>query len=178
MMVLKKKQNIWMAFLAIVLISNYSLYNTGFGMSILPADTAGVVFGSLLDFIVVIPVLFMLYKRKFSIKYAIVLAATGCIAARFIIPMDHLQPYVAVTWAGFAVEGALIVIELLFVTTLVYYLPKILADVRASSLPDIFLFHKQLKNMLQSIGLYRCCVQIYSFFTTDLQVGSEKNGRD
>ncbi|UDK97411.1 beta-carotene 15,15'-monooxygenase [Lysinibacillus sphaericus] len=140
MMVLKKKQNIWMAFLVVVLISNYSLYNTGLGMSILPAETAGVVFGSLLDFIVVIPVLFMLYKRKFSIKYAIVLAATGCIAARFIIPMDHLQPYVAVTWAGFAIEGALIVTELLFVTTLVYYLPKIIADVRASSLPDIFSF--------------------------------------
>jgi hypothetical protein len=140
MIALKKKQNIWLVFLFVVLISNYSLYNTGLGLSILPAETAGVVLGSLIDFIIVIPVLFMLYKRKFSVKQAIVLAASGCIAARFIIPIDHLQPFVAVTWAGFVVEGALIVIEVLFVTTLVYYMPKILRDVRASALPDIFSF--------------------------------------
>ncbi|MFJ7662674.1 beta-carotene 15,15'-monooxygenase [Lysinibacillus sp. NPDC097162] len=140
MIALKKKQNIWLVFLLIVLISNYSLYNTGLGLSILPAETAGVVVGSLLDFTIVIPVLFMLYKRKFSVKQAIVLAASGCIAARFIIPIDHLQPFVAVTWAGFAIEGALLVIELVFVTTLVYYMPKILRDVRVSALPDIFSF--------------------------------------
>ncbi|MGE7840896.1 beta-carotene 15,15'-monooxygenase [Lysinibacillus sp. NPDC093712] len=140
MIALKKKQNIWLVFLVVVFISNYSLYNTGLGLSILPAETAGVVVGSLLDFIIVIPVLFMLYKRKFSVKQAIVLSASGCIAARFIIPIDHLQPFVAVTWAGFAVEGALIVIEVVFVTTLVYYMPKILRDVRVSALPDIFSF--------------------------------------
>lgn len=140
MIALKKKQNIWLAFLLVVLISNYSLYNTGFGLGILPAETAGVVLGSLIDFIVVMPVLFMLYKRKFSVKQAIVLAAAGCIVARFIIPIDHLQPYIAVTWAGFAVEGAIIAIEVLFITTLVYYMPKIVADVRASELPDMFSF--------------------------------------
>ncbi len=140
MVALKEKRNIWLVFLFVVLISNYSLYNTGIGVSILPAETAGVVLGSLLDFIIVMPVFMMLYKRKFSIKQAIILAASGCIAARFIIPIDHLQPFVAVTWAGFAIEGALIVIEVLFVTTLVYYMPKILADVRASALPDIFSF--------------------------------------
>ncbi|MFJ7666158.1 beta-carotene 15,15'-monooxygenase [Lysinibacillus sp. NPDC097195] len=135
-----KKQHIWLAFLFIVFISNYSLYNTGLGTTVLPVETAGVVLGSLIDLIVVMPLLFMLYKRKFSIKQAIILAAAGCIAARFIIPIQHLQPFVAVTWAGFAIEGAIIVIEVVFVVTLFYYMPKILAAVRASTLPDIFAF--------------------------------------
>jgi len=139
-MIALQKQHIWLTLLFVVFISNYALYNTGLGLSILPVETAGVVLGSLIDLIVVMPLLFMLYKRKFSIKQAILLAAAGCIAARFIIPIHHLQPFVAVTWAGFVVEGAFIAIEVLFVVTLFYYMPKILADVRASALPDIFSF--------------------------------------
>lgn len=139
-MIALQKQHIWLTLLLIVFISNYALYNTGLGLSILPDVTAGVVLGSLIDLIVVIPLLFMLYKRKFSIKQAILLAAAGSICARFIIPIHHLQPFIAVTWAGFVVEGAFIVMEVLFVVTLFYYMPKILADVRASALPDIFSF--------------------------------------
>lgn len=139
-MIALQKQHIWLTLLLVVFISNYALYNTGLGLSILPVESAGVVLGSLIDLIVVMPLLFMLYKRKFSIKQAILLAAAGCIAARFIIPIHHLQPFVAVTWAGFVVEGAFIAIEVLFVVTLFYYMPKIVADVRASALPDIFSF--------------------------------------
>ena len=73
MMVLKSKQNIWLALLLVVLASNYTLYNTGFGTSLLPIETNGVVMGSLIDCIVVVPVLFMLYKGKFSLKQAILL---------------------------------------------------------------------------------------------------------
>ncbi len=141
-MIVKRKQNIWLAFLLVVLASNYTLYNTGVGSSILPLETKGVVMGSLIDFVVVMPVLLMLYKGKFSLKQAILLAAFGCIAARFIIPMEHLQPYVAVTWAGFAIEGAVLLVEIFLVATLVRYLPKILVDVRGSSLPDLFSFSK------------------------------------
>ena len=99
--------------------------------------------GSLIDCIVVVPVLFMLYKGKFSLKQAILLV-TGCIVARFIIPMEHLQPYVAVTWAGFAIEGSIILLEIILVATLVRYLPKILGSAR-SSLPDLFSFSKAVE---------------------------------
>ncbi|WP_025116114.1 hypothetical protein [Lysinibacillus fusiformis] len=148
MKVIRKKQNIWLAFLFIVLVSNYTLYNTGFGSSILPIETNGVVLGSLIDLIVIIPVLWMLYKGKFSLKQAILLAATGCIAARFIIPIEHLQPFVAVTWAGFAIEGMIIVLEILLIATLVCYLPRVLADVRASTLPDLFSFSKAVEKQI------------------------------
>ncbi|WP_144787537.1 beta-carotene 15,15'-monooxygenase [Lysinibacillus fusiformis] len=148
MMVIRKKQNIWLAFLFIVLVSNYTLYNTGFGSSILPIETNGVVLGSLIDLVVIIPVLWMLYKGKFSLKQAILLAAIGCIAARFIIPIEHLQPFVAVTWAGFAIEGMIIVLEILLIATLVRYLPRVLADVRASTLPDLFSFSKAVEKQI------------------------------
>ncbi|WP_409369840.1 beta-carotene 15,15'-monooxygenase [Lysinibacillus sp. 38-6] len=139
-MIALQKQHIWLALLFVVFISNYALYNTGLGLSILPVETTGVVLGSLIDLIVVMPLLMMLYKRKFSIKQAILLAAAGCIAARLIIPIHHLQPFVALTWAGFVVEGVFIAIEVLVVVTLFYYMPKIVADVRASALPAIFSF--------------------------------------
>ncbi|XKO53861.1 beta-carotene 15,15'-monooxygenase [Lysinibacillus fusiformis] len=145
MMVLRKKQNIWLALLFIVLVSNYTLYNSGLGSVILPIETNGVVLGSLIDLVVVIPILWMLYKGKFSLKQSILLVAIGCIAARFIIPIEHLQPFVAVTWVGFALEGIMIVLEILLIATLVRYLPRVLADVRASSLPDIFSFSKAVE---------------------------------
>jgi len=148
MIALKKKQNIWLAFLFMVLVSNYMLYNTGLGSSILPIETNGVVLGSLIDLVVIVPVLWMLYKGKFSLKQAIFLAAFGCIAARFIIPLEHLQPFVAVTWAGFAIEAILILLEIFLVATLVRYLPRILDDVRASSLPDLFSFSQAVEKQI------------------------------
>lgn len=148
MMVLRKKQNVWLALLFIVLVSNYTLYNSGLGSVILPIETNGVVLGSLIDLVVIIPVLWMLYKGKFSLKQAILLAAIGCIAARFIIPIEHLQPFVAVTWAGFAIEGMMIVLEIFLIATLVRYLPRVLADVRASSLPDLFSFSKAVEKQI------------------------------
>ncbi|MGE7093071.1 beta-carotene 15,15'-monooxygenase [Lysinibacillus sp. NPDC048646] len=145
MIALNKRQNRWLVFLLVVLASNYTLYNTGIGLSILPAESKGVVIGSLIDFLIVMPVLFMLYKRKFSVKQAILLAATGCIAARFIIPLEHLQPFVAVTWIGFAIEGTIILLEISLIASLICYMPKILADVRGSALPDLFSFPKAVE---------------------------------
>lgn len=145
MVVLKKKENIWLAFLLVVLASNYMLYHTNFGVSLIQKEAQGVVVGSLIDFVIVMPVLCMLYKRKFTVKQAIVLAATGCIMARFIIPMEHLKPFVAVTWAGFAIEGVLLLLEVVLIVTFVWYMPNILKDVRASAVPDLFSFAKSVE---------------------------------
>ena len=145
MVALKKKENIWLAFLLFVLASNYMLYNTHFGLTLIEGEAQQVVVGSLVDFVLVMPVLCMLYKRKFTVKQAILLAATGCIIARLIIPMEYLKPFVAVTWAGFAIESALVLLEVLLVVTLVRYMPKILKDVRESALPDLFSFAKSVE---------------------------------
>ncbi|MFJ7735561.1 beta-carotene 15,15'-monooxygenase [Lysinibacillus sp. NPDC097287] len=165
MVTLKKKQNVWLAFLLLVLAGNYMLYNTSLGLSILKGESQGVVVGSLIDFVVVMPVLFMLYKKKFSVKQAIVLAAAGCIAARFIIPIEYLEPFVAVTWGGFAVEGALVLFEVLLVVTLVRYMPKILADVRASALPDLFSFAKSVEQHAPKHPIIQIiCAEFHMFY--------------
>lgn len=165
MVALKKKQNVWLAFLLLVLAGNYMLYNTSLGLSILKGESQGVVVGSLIDFVVVMPVLFMLYKKKFSVKQAIILAAAGCIAARFIIPIEYLEPFVAVTWVGFAVEGALVLFEVLLVVTLVRYMPKILADVRSSALPDLFSFAKSVEQHAPKHPIIQIiCAEFHMFY--------------
>lgn len=165
MVALKNKKNIWLAFLLVVLASNYTLYNTGVGLSVIQGESQGVVVGSLIDFVVVMPVLFMLYKRKFSVKQAVLLAATGCIAARFIIPMEYLKPFVAVTWVGFAIEGALVLLEVLLVVTLVFYIPRILADVRASALPDLFSFAKSVEQRVPKHPIIQIiCAELLMFY--------------
>ena len=140
MMVIEKGRPLWVSLFVLVLLSNFMLYNTQFGANILPEETKGVVLGSLLDLIIILPLLFMLSQRKFSIKAAIVVAAAGCIFARFIIPAHMLAPFAAITWAGIAVEAALVLFELLLIVTFVRYLPKIIASVKESTLPTTFAF--------------------------------------
>ena len=165
MVALKKKKNVWLAFLLLVVASNYMLYNTGFGLSVIKGESQGVVIGSLIDFVVVMPVLFMLYKKKFSVKQAILLAATGCIAARFIIPMEYLKPFVAVTWVGFAIEGALVLFEVLLIVTLVFYMPKIIADVRTSSSPDLFAYANSVEQHAPKYPIIQIiCAELLMFY--------------
>ena len=165
MVALKKKENIWLAFLLVVLASNYMLYHTNFGGSLIQKEAQGVVVGSLIDFVIVMPVLCMLYKRKFTVKQGIVLAATGCIVARFIIPMEHLKPFVAVTWAGFAIEGALLLLEVVLIVTFVCYMPTILKDVRESAVPDLFSFAKSVEVRIPKQPLIQMiCAECLMFY--------------
>lgn len=147
--------------LLMVLLSNIVLYNTQLGTNMLPAETKGVVFGSLLDLIIVLPILFMLSQRKFSIKTAILTAATGCILARVLIPNPMLKPFMAVTWAGVAIEVVIIAFELMLIVTFVRYLPKILSSVKESRLPTSFAFPEAVNQYVKRIPLFKCFAQNY-----------------
>lgn len=140
MTAVSKGNKIWLILLFLVLTSNFVLYNTSFGVSILPDEPRGVVIGSLFDLIFISPLLYMLYKKKFDVKLAIALIATGCIIARFFIPKPFLQPFIAVTWVGIAVEAAIVLFEILLIITFVRYLPKIVRKVKESELPILFSF--------------------------------------
>lgn len=107
----KTRINFWLVLLLLVLVSNWMLYKTHLGSMILTEETNPVVIGSLLDFIVIAPILFMLYKKKFSWKMAVGLIATGCIAAKLIIPARYLQPFDAITWTGIGLEVAIVPIR-------------------------------------------------------------------
>ena len=83
---IEKGRPVWLGMLLLVLASNVMLYQTQLGMSILPEETKGVVLGSLFDLIIMLPLFFMLTMQKFSVKTAILIAAFGCVLAKFIVP--------------------------------------------------------------------------------------------
>ena len=143
-MILRKDSThmIWLILLLLVLTSNFVLYRSSFGVSLLPDNTNGVVLGSIIDLTIVAPVLFLAWKRKLSWKPLIVMMAGGLIAARFMIPVEYLAPFKTITWAGFVIEGALVLLELLLLVTFFKYLPEIIRTVKNSPLPLLFSFSR------------------------------------
>ena len=165
MMVIEKGRPLWISLFLLVLLSNFMLYNTPFGVNILPVETKGVVLGSLMDLVIILPLLFMLAQRKFSVKTAILVAAAGCILARFIIPADMLEPYAAITWAGIAIEAALVIFELLLIVTFVRYLPKIIASVKESTLPATFAFPEAVgKYVKKNPIIQMLCMELFMLY--------------
>lgn len=143
-MVLHKKTVSFVALFLLLLVisSNYVLYHSSFGLQSLPSDFNGVVVGSILDLSLVAPLLFLAWQRKFSLKYFIVLMATGLIAARFIIPSEYLASFQSVMWLGAGIEGLLILFELSLLFMLVKNVPPILRRIKSSSLPLLFSFSR------------------------------------
>ncbi|WP_394548114.1 beta-carotene 15,15'-monooxygenase [Priestia aryabhattai] len=141
-LVLHKKTVSFVALFLLLLVisSNYVLYHSSFGLQSLPADLNGVVVGSILDLSLVAPLLFLAWQRKFSVKYFIVLMATGLIAARFIIPSEYLASFQSVMGLGVGIEGILILFELSLLFMLAKNVPPILRRIKSSSLPFLFSF--------------------------------------
>lgn len=150
MYIIQKGKYVWLLMLAFILSSNYILYQTSIGANILPPEANLVVLGSLIDLIIMGPIFFMLYRKQFSIKTAVLFAAGGCILASFFIPSYLLGPFAAVTWVGIGVEAALITFELLFVIAFFRYLPKVAGMVKASVLPVIFSFPKAVDKYVKN----------------------------
>jgi len=162
---IEKGRPIWLGMLLLVLAGNVMLYQTQLGMSIIPDETKGVVLGSLIDLIIMLPLFFMLTMRKFSIKTAILVAAFGCILARFIIPSSMLEPYVAVTWVGILVEVAFVAFEILLILTFVRYIPKILATVKSSHLPVVFSFHEAVEQHVTKNPIIKVlCAELFMLY--------------
>lgn len=136
----KARQQIWLLLLILVISSNTVLYRTDFGISILPVETKSVVLGSMLDLVIVAPLLILAWKRKKSLKTLAILMAGGLVLTRFLIPMPYLEPFAAITWVGVAVEATLLLLELLLIVTFLRYMPKIIKATKKSSSPMIFAF--------------------------------------
>lgn len=144
MLIIEKLKPIWLILIFGIIISNFMLYQTTMGATILPEQSQYVVLGSLIDFTILLPLSIMLYRKKFTVKTSIVLAALGCIAVRFLIPTSLLEPYEAVTWIGITIEAAIFAFELLLIITFVRYMPKIIKEVKQSQLPVLFSFAQSL----------------------------------
>lgn len=141
------------------------MYKTEFGNSLIPENPNAVVIGSLLDFIILAPVTYLLYKKQFSWKLVIGLIATGCVAARFIIPKDYLQPFNAITWSGIAAEGAIFLLEILLIVTFVRYLPKIIKEVKGSTLPLLFSFPQAVELYVKKNPIiFVICTELLTYY--------------
>lgn len=77
MFAVKRLRSLWLLLTCGILVSNWMLYQTSFGNNMLPAETQAVVFGSVLDFMLFLPLSIMLYRQQFSVKTFIALAAAN-----------------------------------------------------------------------------------------------------
>ncbi|WP_377521345.1 beta-carotene 15,15'-monooxygenase [Priestia megaterium] len=166
--------------LLLVISSNYVLYHSSFGLQSLPADLNGVVVGSILDLSLVAPLLFLGWQRKFSVKYFIVLMATGLIAARFIIPSEYLASFQTVMWLGVGIEVVLILFELSLLFMLVKNVPPILRRIKSSSLPLLFSFSRAVNEKFpKQTFIHILCSEMlmfyYAFGTWKKQPSNEGN---
>ncbi len=141
------------------------LYHSSFGIQSLSADLNGVVVGSILDLSLVAPLLFLAWQRKFSVKYFIVLMATGLIAARFIIPSEYLASFQSVMWLGVGIEGVLIFFELSLLFMLAKNVPPILKRVKSSSLPLLFSFSRAINEKFpKQTFIHILCSEMLMFY--------------
>ncbi|MRG85909.1 beta-carotene 15,15'-monooxygenase [Salinibacillus xinjiangensis] len=156
-MVLKKTlyRNSILILLFLVLGSNIALYHTTLGAHILPEDPSGVVIGSMIDIAVISPLLFMAWKRNWSLKSMVISIAAGLVLVRLLIPMDYLAPFEVITWFGFAVEGILVLFEVLVIASLVKYLPNIVRSVKLSTIPVVFSFPNAVEQQVKSSSIIK-----------------------
>ena len=139
-MVIERKNHIWLALLILVIGTNIAVYNTPLFDMLQVGHSEAVVLGSLLDLLIIAPILTLLYIRKFSAKVLITVAATGCVLARLAIPSHMLAPYELVTFTGIAFELVLIGFELTLLGAFFIVLPKIVAYVKVSHEPLLFAY--------------------------------------
>ncbi|WP_423241670.1 beta-carotene 15,15'-monooxygenase [Priestia megaterium] len=166
-LVLHKKTVSFVALFLLLLVisSNYVLYHSSFGLQSLPSDFNRVVVGSILDLSLVAPLLFLAWQRKFSLKYFIVLMATGLVAARFIIPSEYFTSFQSVMWLGVGIEGVLILFELSLLFMLVKNVPPILRRIRSSSLPLLFSFSRAVNDKFpKQTFIHILCSEMLMFY--------------
>lgn len=166
-MVLKRMihRNSLFVLLLLVLATNFTLYHTSFGNTILPKNTIYIVLGSMIDLTLVVPILFITWLRKWNWKNIVIAMAGGLIVVRFLIPMEYLAPFAKVTWVGFGIEAGLIVAESFVLISLFIYLPRIIRTVNQNSSPVIFAFPHAVEKHVKDAPIIKIiCSELLMFY--------------
>ncbi|MCA1055677.1 hypothetical protein LCM10_11835 [Rossellomorea aquimaris] len=123
--------------LALVLLSNVLLYQTAV-QDVLRIDMeSGIILGSLLDMVVVAPILAYAAFRV-SKKQVIGFMIAGLVLARFMIPEEFFAPYTILLYAGVGFEALLFLAELSLIGYLVWKIPVVRAEMRRTGEGAIF----------------------------------------
>lgn len=178
----KPKIKLFLLLISIILLANYSLYH----IPVFGPVPQGAVLGSLLDIMVVIPLItyFLIIRKKYSLKYMgiVILAAYG--TSYFIIPNHHFTQFSYLSYLIIASEAVLILVELYILFKVLTKLPSLIKEYRQLSQKDsLFLFNvknalgKHLPgNRLAMILLTELSMLYYSMFTWKKKV-SIKEGQ-
>jgi len=125
------------------------------------------VIGSLLDILIVAPILFCLYLKKWNWKLAVALFAGASIFATIAIPNTLLAPYQFITNTGIFVEIAIIAFEVFLIILFLVYLPKLIKQVRQDARPLVFSFaagvEQRSKNPIIQVLSSELLVFYYAF---------------
>ncbi|MEH7343518.1 hypothetical protein V7122_06550 [Bacillus sp. JJ1532] len=137
-----RKSYVWMLLLILILSSNFILYRKSISPVVLTEETKWAVLGSLLDLAIISPLLILaISKKKGSfVKRFIFLMAGGLILAKFLIPIKYFEPFIWISYIGFAIEGLVILLEISILFMLIRYMPSIIKQVRKSDETLLFSF--------------------------------------
>ncbi|MER2260783.1 MAG: beta-carotene 15,15'-monooxygenase [Psychrobacillus sp.] len=180
-MVYRKTQtaNIALAFLLLVLLSNFLLYRPQVQDFFSLQLTSGVAIGSLIDLAIVAPLL-VYATFKISVKQVIGLMVGGLVIARFFIPYELFSPFKGILYLGIAFEALLILAELSLIFLVIYKTPKIKAfmtDMNTSPLFSLIPSIKQVvtQNILIRIVVSEFLMFYYAIFTWKKKAPSHPN---
>ncbi|MDG4656326.1 hypothetical protein P6P90_03175 [Ectobacillus antri] len=119
------------AFTVLIVSSNILVYQ----LEALQPVTPAVAVGSLLDFIVVIPLLtyFFVIRKRYSLKYIPLVAIVGYGIAHLIIPAHHLTSYSFLRYILFAGEGAFLLVELYILYKIITKIPRVIRSFKSQT---------------------------------------------
>lgn len=146
----RSKQGLFAGLLLLVLMSNYFAYRLP--AIPVPADSRAVVLGSLLDFAIVAPLLILALTRKkgFTLKRFITFMVIGLVAARFIIPAEHFEPFKFIPYAAIGLEGLIVLAEIWLLFLLAKHLPSIIRTLKKENASGLFAFPTLVKEKVSS----------------------------
>ena len=133
--------------LLLVLAANALLYRSPLSSIIQPAEAHWVVTGSLIDLVIVVPLLVLALsrKKKITARRFIPLMAAGMIFARFLIFEAYFAPFTYLPWAAIGIEAFIILTELAILALLIWRLPSIIRIVRSASESPLFSVQKGIE---------------------------------
>ncbi|MGD7044912.1 hypothetical protein [Jeotgalibacillus proteolyticus] len=145
----------WSIGLLILLLStNILLYQPAVLQTLTLEIEKEMVIGTLLDFIIVAPLL-AYAAFPISKKQAAGVAVLGLLAARFIIPMEYFSPYTVFLYIGLIAEGILIFIEIALIIWLIPKIPLIKAEMKRMDAGPVFSLLPAVQKMTKDRLLIR-----------------------
>ncbi|MGR3763199.1 hypothetical protein [Rossellomorea sp. NS-SX7] len=123
--------------LGFVLMSNVLLYHPVIQEALMIEMESGLILGSLLDMVVVAPILIYAAFRV-SKKQVIGFMIAGLVLARFLIPEEFFAPYTMLLYAGVGFEALLFLAELSLVAYLLWKIPSLRAEMKRSGEGAVF----------------------------------------